>query len=236
VERGAIQQQRLPGDAGRSRFWGRELTCYGPALGLARVPHAMLTAARIAGIAAGLLALALPGPALGQTVFINDANIVGTPEIDIFCGLAGDDEFDGLDGNDALFGDSCASALNLTTPIPPALGGDDELFGGKDDDLLIGEWEDDVPSGGPGDDRVSGGAGDDRLTGGAEDDKLLGGAGDDSIAPGGGGDRIEAGSGNDTIRSADDDSDRVFCGRGHDEVRADRSDRLRGCEAVRRRR
>jgi Ca2+-binding RTX toxin-like protein len=194
----------------------------------------MLSVPSLGGLAAALLVLALPASVSARTVFVNDAAIVGTPEVDVFCGLSGDDEFAGMDGNDALFGDDCAFALSLDAPIPPSLGGDDDLSGGKDDDLLVGEWEDDVLSGGRGDDKVSGGAGDDRLFGGAEDDRLLGGVGDDSIAPGGGSDSVDAGGGNDSIRSVDDDADLVLCGRGQDAVRADRADRLRGCEEVRR--
>jgi dipeptidyl aminopeptidase/acylaminoacyl peptidase len=49
-----------------------------------------------------------------------------------------------------------------------------------------------------------------------------------------GGDVIRAGAGNDTIRARNGHRDTVDCGPGRDTVYADRSDRLRGCEIVRR--
>ena len=50
-----------------------------------------------------------------------------------------------------------------------------------------------------------------------------------------GNDIVTGGSGNDAISVRDGRRDRVNCGRGRDRVRADRRDRLRGCERVRRR-
>jgi hypothetical protein len=78
--------------------------------------------------------------------------------------------------------------------------------------------------GNEGDDRLSGGSGADRLTGGSGDDELEGGAGSD---------RLAGGSGDDRITSADDRRETVSCGAGRDVVRADRADRLSGCERVR---
>lgn len=48
------------------------------------------------------------------------------------------------------------------------------------------------------------------------------------------GDVILAGAGNDRIHANDGHTDRVSCGRGRDEVWADRSDKLTGCERVHR--
>ena len=53
----------------------------------------------------------------------------------------------------------------------------------------------------------------------------------------GGGDRVNGGPGNDRVDAANGRRDRVNCGKGRrDRVRADRKDRLRGCELVRVRR
>jgi hypothetical protein len=93
-----------------------------------------------------------------------------------------------------------------------------------------------VSAGGRGDDRLSaprnswgslgGGAGNDALTGGRQGDNLSGGPGRD---------KIFGGPGRDRVNSRDSKRDRVRCGAGRDRVRADRKDRLRGCEVVRRR-
>ena len=93
-----------------------------------------------------------------------------------------------------------------------------------------------VSSGGRGNDRLSaprnswgslgGGAGDDVLTGGRQGDNLFGGPGRD---------KIFGGSGRDRVNSRDSNRDRVRCGVGRDRVKADRQDRLRGCEMIRRR-
>jgi Ca2+-binding RTX toxin-like protein len=108
-------------------------------------------------------------------------------------------------------------------------------------------------SGGPGDDRLmapknSGGTevgqtGDDVLIGGRRGDLLIGGSGNDRFRGGGGPDRISGGrgrdlilggSGRDSLTSRDSWRDRVRCGPGRDQVKADRRDQLRGCELVRR--
>jgi RTX calcium-binding nonapeptide repeat (4 copies) len=110
-----------------------------------------------------------------------------------------------------------------------------------------------VSSGGRGDDRLSaprnswgslgGGAGDDVLTGGTQDDSLFGGDGNDRLRGTGGPDSIRAGPGRDLIfggpgpdriNSRDSKHDTVRCGADRDRVQADRQDRLRGCEVIRR--
>lgn len=103
------------------------------------------------------------------------------------------------------------------------LGGDDTLSGGRAFDCLFG---------GLGEDRLSGGAGNDRLDGGADEDVLAGGPGGDRLRGGAGWDDFSGGRGDDTIDAADGRGESVRCGRGHDTVRADRFDRLRGCERV----
>jgi len=98
-------------------------------------------------------------------------------------------------------------------------------------------------AGGAGTDTISadGGAGLDAglrgrlaVDGGAGDDRLEGSPGPDSLKAGGGRDRVRALGGRDSIYAHDGTVDRVSCGGGADAAGADREDRLRGCERVRR--
>ena len=89
-------------------------------------------------------------------------------------------------------------------------------------------------AGGPGGQRIAGRGGADRIQGGSGDDCLDGGNGDDRLNGGPGNDSVRGGSGDDRISAADGDRDAITCGGGEDRVRADRKDRLRGCERVRR--
>jgi hypothetical protein len=84
-------------------------------------------------------------------------------------------------------------------------------------DLLMGTSGSDLIRSGRGRDYVSGRRGPDRIVGGRGADRLLGG------------------SGNDVIVATDRARDRVDCGKGRDRVVANRGDRLRRCEIVRRR-
>jgi Ca2+-binding RTX toxin-like protein len=86
---------------------------------------------------------------------------------------------------------------------------------------------------GLGGDRLNGGAGNDNLSGGSGNDVLAGGAGNDTIAGGQGKNSIDAGAGNDIINSLDGKAETVRCGPGVDRVRADKADRLLGCERKR---
>lgn len=130
-------------------------------------------------------------------------------------GRSGDRLYGG-DGNDKLVGGSGGDRLD---------GGDgrDELFGGSGRDRLDGSYGDDMLAGGSGNDRLFGSAGADRLFGEAGKDRLIGG---------GGRNVVDGGSGNDSIDVRNGERDRVICGRGRDRVRADRRDRLNGCERV----
>jgi Tol biopolymer transport system component len=82
--------------------------------------------------------------------------------------------------------------------------------------------------------RISGGRGKDRLFGLAGSDCISGGAGNDTINAGGGRNTVSGGTGNDIIDVRNDKRDRVSCGKGRDRIRADRTDKLRGCERIRR--
>ncbi len=111
----------------------------------------------------------------------------------------------------------------------------DTLIGRAGADRLRGLAGNDTLLGGAGNDTLLGGAGNDRLLGGPGNDRLLGGAGNDRLLGGPGNDRLLGGAGNDTIEAADGISETIRCGPGRDTVRADRGDRLTGCERVSRR-
>ena len=115
------------------------------------------------------------------------------------------------------------------------LSGDDRLRGGRGDDCLYGDRGKDRLDGGSGRDRVFGNSGNDRVNGGTGNDRVGGNSGNDRVSGGRGNDLVTGGSGNDAISVRDGRRDRVNCGRGRDRVRADRGDRLRACERVRRR-
>jgi hypothetical protein len=76
----------------------------------------------------------------------------------------------------------------------------------------------------------------DRLSGTAENELIRGLSGNDRIKGGGGNDCLRGNRGADRIDARDGEADRVRCGRGRDKVRADRGDRVGGCEVVQRKR
>jgi Ca2+-binding RTX toxin-like protein len=128
----------------------------------------------------------------------------GTGGPDLICGLGGSDTITGLGGNDTLYGDACpGQAPASRRAASSALAGNDRLIGGA------------------GNDRLYGSGGRDTLEGGRGRDRLVGGKGRDAL---------KGGAGNDTLVAKDGARDVVDCGKGRDTVRADRRDRLRGCE------
>ena len=129
----------------------------------------------------------------------------GTSKADTLFGLGGNDVLLGLAGNDLLDGGA----------------GEDNLDGGSGRDKLKGQKGDDVLTGGDGDDVLIGGPGKDKLNGGKGNDKLNGNGGKDSLV---------GGPGNDTINSKDGVTELVKCGPGRDKVKADKKDKLSGCE------
>jgi alpha-beta hydrolase superfamily lysophospholipase len=128
----------------------------------------------------------------------------------------------------AVTADGCPAA---NRPIPGGPGpdrligsaGDEHLTGSRGHDRLSGGGGADCVIAGPGDDGLSGGAGDDLLVGGPGADRVLGGRGRDVVSGGPGGDRVDV---------VDGERDSVRCGKGADRVRADRADRVAGCERV----
>lgn len=119
----------------------------------------------------------------------------------------------------------CANAKDGTSGRDSLVGtaSGDRLRGLRGADRVIGLAGDDCVLGNKGRDLLRGDAGNDELGGGNSRDKLIGGAGEDTI---------RAGAGPDRVNSRDGDTDRVKCGLGFDRVRADRADKLKGCERV----
>jgi hypothetical protein len=125
-------------------------------------------------------------------------------------------------------------------------GAGDQLLGDDTSELLLGldgaddirgGGGDDCAHGGAGDDLVRGNEGDDQVFGNKGDDRVVGGSGDDYIEPGFGTDIVKGGRGNDRVRSGRLGGDRINCGPGRDvAVLIGRTDRVRNCEKVRRRR
>ncbi len=174
-----------------------------------------------------------------------DDVLSGTAGADRICGLAGDDVINALAGSDTLYGDQCgatAGASSFGLVGMAAVGdGNDRLRGGEGNDKLYGSGGADTLQAGAGNDRLAGGlgkdqlvgsAGKDGLDGGAANDSLNGGSGADSLKGGKGSDRLLGGAGADSISAKDGKRDRVDCGKGRDKVKADRGDRLIGCERI----
>jgi ABC-2 type transport system ATP-binding protein len=103
-------------------------------------------------------------------------------------------------------------------------------------DKIRGTEGPDAIAGGRGRDRLKGRGGDDCLAGQTGGDRLGGGAGEDLLKGGKGSDRMSGGKSADELRARGGGRDRVRCGPGRDLAKVDRSDRVRGCERVRRKR
>jgi len=146
----------------------------------------------------------------------------GTEAGDRLLGMGGDDTVNGLQDADCLLGGAGADTLSDAE-------GDDQLEGGDGRDILAGGQGDDRLIGGAGNDRVTGDKGADRLEGGPGEDRLSGGPGAPRRR---GGNTYFGGAGNDNIVAANGRHEKIDCGKGRDRVRADRGDRLRGCEKV----
>ena len=129
----------------------------------------------------------------------------------------------GADPGDPLQPGGCAIELLGTA-------GPDLLDGGAGGDLILALGGADRVRGGDGHDCLLGGPGRDRLLGEDGRDRLTAGSGADRLDGGEGRNAYDAGSGNDRVRARNGLRETVRCGAGFDIVRADRSDRLRGCE------
>lgn len=140
--------------------------------------------------------------------------------------------------------------------------GIERIQGGRGDDELAGNEADNVLTGNGGSDTLVAGRGDDRLIADVEDlsepllargsapaitdkaqvldagagaDRLTGSGGTDELLPGSGRDVVQGFGGADRIAARDRSPDRIVCGRGPDQVAADRRDFfIRDCERIRR--
>ncbi len=150
-------------------------------------------------------------------------------------GEAGNDQLTGGDGKDQLIGGTGTDRLFGDSDDDTLRGNSsgDHLRGGSGDDRLRGDEGRDFVSGGSNNDVLVGGAGNDSLRGDAGNDRVYGNAGNDAVDPGQGTDLVSTGPGNDKVDAADGRRDRISCGTGRDQVRADRVDRVsRNCERV----
>ena len=155
-----------------------------------------------------------------------EVELTGTSGRDRLVGTAASELFKARGGRDrikARGGGDCVRAGRGTDRVKAAAGGD-EIRGAKGADRI---------KGGKGRDQVKGGRGADRIKGGKGGDRVRAGRGADRINGGRGVDEIRAGSGPDRVRSHDGRREIVRCGKGRDRVKADRRDRLVGCEKVR---
>jgi len=159
----------------------------------------------------------------------------GTLAGDEIFGFAGNDTINGFAGRDCIDGQGGDDTLRGDDDNDKVIGGNgaDKIYGGDDRDELFGGTGTDRLLGGFGRDMLAGGAGNDYIHGGPDADRLFGEAGTDRIIGGGGRNQIDGGGGNDSIDARNGERDRIVCGLGRDTVRADRFDRLNGCEVVR---
>lgn len=111
----------------------------------------------------------------------------------------------------------------------------DRLNGGARSDAIYGRAGNDRIRGLGGNDCLFGEGGNDQVWGGSGNDTASGGKGSDQLYGGAGRDTVQGGPGRDRIFAVDRTRDVIACGGGRDTVRADRVDRIVGCELVRRR-
>lgn len=178
--------------------------------------------------------------------------------------LSNIEDADGGRAGDTLKGDGSLNVLTDGGENPYATGGDpekrpadkDRLLGRGGDDFLVstsgrdrlyaGSGDDSLDCysrrrafcrlfGGRGTDDLSGGHGNDRLSGGPGADTLAGDSGRDRLTGGTGRDELSGGRGRDTLYSRDRSRDRVNGGSGRDRAKADKRDRVKSVEKLRRR-
>ena len=111
--------------------------------------------------------------------------------------------------------------------------GPDQIEAGAAGDLVLALGGADLVRAGDGHDCLLGHSGNDRLIGEDGRDRITGGRGADRLVGGPAQNAYDAGSGEDKVAARNGKRETVRCGPGEDFVRADRGDRLRGCERVR---
>ena len=181
------------------------------------------------------------GPALKAGRCTN--RTMGTDATETLQGTLAGDEIFGFGGNDRVMGFQGEDCIDGGTGNDGLSGGDDDdrqigghgkdrLTGGDGRDSLFGGTSSDRLDGGNDNDMLAGGAASDDLIGRSGDDRMFGEAGGDRIVGGGGRNQIDGGAGDDSIEARNGERDRIICGTGRDRVRADRYDRINGCETV----
>jgi hypothetical protein len=177
-----------------------------------------------------------PGKCANDTLGTNRSDkLRGTRMGDRIFGFRGKDTIESFGSADCLSGGSGPDRLEGGSGKDRLLGGaaNDRLFGGTGNDRLFGGTGNDRLLGGTGRDLLAGGSGNDLLRGG-RGDRIFGETGNDRLIVGRGARTIDAGPGKDFVDVANRRRDKVNCGAGRDRVRADRGDRLQGCERVKR--
>jgi hypothetical protein len=211
----------------------------------------MLALLLASGVAWAANITCLGGPCVGTEQ--ND-RITGSLEDDVIQALGGRDHVTGRGGDDSVDGGRGGDEIT---------GGDggDSLIGGRGPDEIGGGpgTPDDTPTtrfsctlsdastgifvSTEGYQGLSGDDGNDLLAAGRDNDYLLGGAGRNDLSGNGGSDclvlsgdeneRVSGGDGDDLFFAAEFNGDDIFCGAGHDTVRADEEDRVAtDCEDV----
>jgi hypothetical protein len=168
-------------------------------------------------------------------------------------GGPGADQLSGGSGNDSLvsgdFGSSLESDVliggsgldtadysSYSNPLRLSLDGlaNDGALGENDNlreiENMTGGYRNDSLKGNSSNNLIVGGGGDDTISAGAGSDKIYGGNGDDKLTGGTGLDRVFGESGDDYLILKDGARDIGSCSLGDDSVKADRSDKLSGCE------
>lgn len=146
----------------------------------------------------------------------------------------------GRGSNTTDFHIEVVAGLTRSTSLWTGTARPDDLTGGGGADELVGLGGADDLTGGAGPDTLNGGKGDDVLTGGAGPDVLNDTAGGGSSRAVGAAaakkfrNTVNAGAGNDKVNVRNGVKDKVNCGKGKDSVQADKSDKLTGCEKVKR--
>jgi Ca2+-binding RTX toxin-like protein len=163
-------------------------------------------------------ALLSVNPASGaQTVLSSGGSFVEPSGVAVSPPLCDGNRADvaGSEGADVIPGSNSSDTV-------AALGGDDDVDGGESDDLVCA---------GDGNDEVRGDSGDPLIFGA---DVLFGEEGDDVLTGNRYPDVLDGGPGDDVLRGRGGGKDRLKCGPGRDKATADRKDRVRGCERVKR--
>ena len=158
--------------------------------------------------------------------------LIGTPRNDAYLGSNSPNLFDGLTGNDNLFGGEFKDIFNGNedNDFIDGNNGDDLLLGGKGNDILIGGFGEDIIFGNDGNDSINGKEDNDLIFGNRGNDFIDGGKGNDILFGGKGQDLILGSEGNDTLFGQFGDD--TLCGGAGDDFLSgnENQDLIDGCE------